>query len=55
MTTEQLVVLAFFDCHDAKAMRFEGRWVWADDIRRDPQLAARFIEDRQRREETEER
>ena len=44
LTTEQQVVLAFF--HDAGAMRLAGKWVWADDIRNDPALAVRFIEDR---------
>ena len=46
LTTEQLVALAFFDAHGAAAMRCMGRWVWADDIRNDPALAVRFIEDR---------
>ena len=44
LTTEQQVVLAFFDAHDA-AMRCMGRWVWAKEIRRDPDLAAKFIKD----------
>ena len=37
LTTEQHVVLAFFDAHGAAAMRLaRQRWVWADDIRNDP-------------------
>ena len=46
LTTEQHVVLAFFDAHDAGAMRLAGKWVWADDIRNDPALAISFIKDR---------
>jgi hypothetical protein len=45
LTTEQQVVLAFFDAHDAGAMRCQGRWAWADDIRNDPNLASRFLKD----------
>jgi hypothetical protein len=45
MTTDQLVALAFLDSHAAAAMRCRGRWVWADDIRNDPKLASRFIQD----------
>ena len=43
LTTEQHVVLAFFDAHDAAAMRHAGKWVWADDIRNNPALATSFI------------
>jgi hypothetical protein len=46
LTTEQRVVLAFFDAHDASALRLAGKWVWADDIRNDPALAISFIKDR---------
>jgi len=46
LTAEQRVVLAFFACHRAGAMRLHGRWVWADDIRRDPALAISFIKNR---------
>ena len=45
LTTEQQVVLAFFDAHDVNAMRCMGRWIWADEIRRNPDLAVRFIAD----------
>ena len=44
LTTEQRIVLAFFARHRAGAVRL--RWVWADDIRDDPALAIRFIQDR---------
>ena len=45
LTTEQHVVLAFFDAHGAAAMRLAGKWIWADEIRRNPDLAVRFIAD----------
>jgi hypothetical protein len=45
LTTEQLVVLAFFDAHDAAAMRSRGRWVWATQILHSPDLAAQFLKD----------
>jgi hypothetical protein len=45
MTTDQLVALAFLDSHAAAAMRCRGRWVWADDIRNDPNLASCFLKD----------
>jgi hypothetical protein len=45
MTPKQLVALAFLDSHDAAAMRCRGPWVWATDIRNDPELASRFIKD----------
>jgi hypothetical protein len=46
LTTEQQVVLAFFDAHHAGAMRCQGRWLWANDIRNNPDLAVRFLKDR---------
>jgi hypothetical protein len=45
LTTEQRVVLAFFDAHYAGAMRCAGKWCWADDIKADPELAIRFLKD----------
>ena len=46
LTAEQSVVLAYYAAHDCGAMRFRGRWVWADEIRAKPDLARRFIQDR---------
>jgi hypothetical protein len=47
LTTEQQVVLAFFDVHHAGAMRCQGRWAWAwaDEIHSNPDLAIRFLKD----------
>jgi hypothetical protein len=45
LTTDQLVAIAFLDSHAAAAMRCRGRWVWADDIRNDPNLASCFLKD----------
>ena len=46
LTVEQQVVLAFFfDAHDAAAMRCMERWIWADEIRNNPDLAVRFVAD----------
>jgi hypothetical protein len=46
LTAEQRVVLAYYAAHDCGAMRFRGRWVWADEVRSKPDLARRFIQDR---------
>ena len=38
-------MLAFFDAHNAAAMRCQGRGLWAADIRNNPDLATRFLKD----------
>jgi hypothetical protein len=46
LTLEQRAAIALFRVHRAGAMKLAGRWVWINDIRRDPSLATRFIRDR---------
>lgn len=46
LTPAQNVVLAFYAAHRVAAMRFEGRWLWAKEIRANPSVALRFIHDR---------
>ena len=46
LSAAQRVVLAFYAAHRCAAMRFRGRWLWADEVRRDPAVAAAFIKDR---------
>jgi hypothetical protein len=45
LSAAQLTVIAFFDCHDAAAMRHRGRYVWRTDIIGSPELAADFLRD----------
>lgn len=44
LTTEQRAVLDNFDGRGIAAELFEGRYVWAEDIRRDAVLASRLFE-----------
>lgn len=46
LTAEQKIVLAFYACHRCTAMRHRGRWLWIDEVRNDPVIAAAFIRDR---------
>ena len=48
LTAEQRVVLAYYAAHDCGAMRFRGRWVWADEVRANPDLARRRDENHYR-------
>jgi hypothetical protein len=40
LTHDQIVVLKFFEIHEAGAMRMGGKWIWEKDIRSNPALAA---------------
>jgi hypothetical protein len=46
LTAAQRVVLAYYDVHRCGAMKFEGRWLWAAEVRENPAAAAAFIRDR---------
>lgn len=46
LTRAQRLVLAHFAKHHCGFMRFEGGWLKSDEVRRNPDLALRFIEDR---------
>jgi hypothetical protein len=46
LTPTQEVVLAFYAVHRCGAMRFQGRWLWADEVRSNPDVATQFLKDR---------